>query len=238
MERVKVSVIIPSYEYNGKGVYYLSHLLRTISQQTLKEVEVVIPDHSYDNTIEEFCSDNIFDLQIVYKKNTEGRGNASINKNVGMNMATGEVVKMMYMDDFFVSNHALERTYNYLINSDKTWLVCGTNHTRDNGKTFDTVIYPRWNDNMLKGRGNNTMSGVSVISYKNKNIDVQWDPKTCMLMDVDFYYQLRKKYGECLYLDEIHVSQRVNPDALSSIITNDKVEKEFEYCRKKHGVKL
>lgn len=236
MSRVKVSVIIPTYEYNGKGVYYLSHLLRTISQQTLKDVEVIIPDHSLDDEIEKFCDDNIFDLNINHKRNDEGRGNASINKNIGMNMATGQIVKMMYMDDFFVSNHALEKTYNLLINSDKMWLVCGTNHTRDNGKTFDTVLYPRWNDNMLKKRGNNTMSGVSVISYKNENINVRWDPKTCMLMDIDFYYQLRKEYGECLYLNEIHVCQRVNSDALSSIVSDEEVKKEFEYCRKKHGV--
>lgn len=236
MEEVKVSVIIPSYEYNGKGVYYLSHLFRTISQQTLREVEVVVPDHSLNSEIEEFCMDNIFDLKILYKRNQKGRGNASINKNVGMDLATGKIVKMMYMDDFFVLPTSLERTYDALMNSDKMWLVCGTNHTRDNGKTFDTTIYPKWNNYMLHGRGNNTMSGVSVLSYKNDNMNVRWDPNTCMLMDIDFYYQLRNKYGDCLYLNEVHVSQRVNDDALSSTISDESIQKEFEYCREKFGV--
>ena len=89
---------------------------------------------------------------------------------------------------------------------------------------------------MLHGRGNNTMSGVSVLSYKNDNMNVRWDPNTCMLMDIDFYYQLRNKYGDCLYLNEVHVSQRVNDDALSSTISDESIQKEFEYCREKFGV--
>ena len=235
---VKVSVVIPCYEYGGKGVRYLSDMFRTISQQSIREVEVIITDHSVDNNIQDFCMDNIFDLNICYLKNKVDRGNASSNKNLGMSLATGKVVKMMYMDDYFFTKDALEKTYNALMNSDKMWLVCGTNHTRDDGRTFDTYLMPRWNDNMLRSRGNNTMSGVSVISYKNKDMDVRWDPNTCMLMDVDFYYSLRSKYGDCIYLNEYMITQRVNADALSSTISDEDVQKEFDYCRKKHGITL
>lgn len=235
---VKVSVVIPCYEYGGKGVRYLSDMFRTISQQSIREVEVIITDHSVDNNIQDFCMDNIFDLNICYLKNKVDRGNASSNKNLGMSLATGKVVKMMYMDDYFFTKDALEKTYNALMNSDKMWLVCGTNHTRDDGRTFDTYLMPRWNDNMLRSRGNNTMSGVSVISYKNKDMDVRWDPNTCMLMDVDFYYSLRSKYGDCIYLNEYMITQRVNEDALSSTISDEDVQKEFDYCRKKHGIRL
>jgi len=213
-------------------------MFRTISQQTLKEVEVIVTDHSVDTEIMDFCHDNIFDLNIVYKREVHHRGDVATNMNVGMNLAKGEIVKMMFMDDYFYTKDALEKTYNALINSDKMWLVCGTNHTRDDGRTYDTFLMPRWNDNMLRARGNNTMSGVTVISYKNKNMDVRWDPKTCMLLDVDFYYSLRSKYGDCLYLNECLMTQRVNKDALSSTISDEDVQKEFEYCRKKHGITL
>ena len=82
------------------------------------------------------------------------------------------------------------------------------------------------------------MSGVSVISYKNRDMDVRWDMSTCMLMDVDFYYQMREKYGDCVYLRNIHVAQRVNTDALSSVISDELVQDEFRYCREKHGILL
>jgi len=121
---IKVSVVIPCYEYGGKGVRYLSDMFRTISQQTLKEVEVIIPDHSVNTDIEEFCHDNIFDLNIIYFRNEENRGDVASNKNLGMDLAKGEIVKMMYMDDYFYTNDALEKTYNTLINSDRCgWYV-------------------------------------------------------------------------------------------------------------------
>ena len=50
---IKVSVVIPCYEYGGKGVRYLSDMFRTISQQTLKEVEVIVTDQSVDTEIED-----------------------------------------------------------------------------------------------------------------------------------------------------------------------------------------
>ena len=56
---MKVSVAVPCYEYNGNGVRYLSDLFRTIQNQTLKDVEVVISDQSIDDEIMDFCMDNI-----------------------------------------------------------------------------------------------------------------------------------------------------------------------------------
>ena len=235
---MKVSVAVPCYEYNGNGVRYLSDLFRTIQNQTLKDVEVVISDQSIDDEIMDFCMDNIFDLDIKYIRNKEGRGNAAINTNVAMDNCKGEVVKLMYMDDFFVLPTALERTYKYLMATDKMWLACGTIHTGDDGKTFDTTLIPRWNDNMLKARGNNTMSGTTVISYKREGMNVKWDPKTFGLLDIDFYHSMRAKYGDCLIMGEVHVCQRINPGNIISTKTEEEIQKEFSYCRAKHGIKL
>ena len=236
---MKMSIAIPCYEYNGRGVRYLSELFHSIHRQTLKDVQVVVSDQSNDDEIQNFCHDNIFDLNISYFRNKDGRGNAALNTNAAMKICTGEVVKLIYMDDFFYTEDALQKTYDALINSDKMWLVCGTNHTRDEGKTFDYPIYPRWNDRMLKGRGNNTMSGTSVIAYRNKNMDVRWDESTYGLLDIDFYHSMKSKYGMCVFLDEILVSQRVNnTDNIISTRTSEQIEKEFEYCRKKHGITL
>ena len=52
---MKVSVAIPTFEYYGRGVEFLDDMFRSISVQTLKDVEVVISDHSVDNSIEDYC---------------------------------------------------------------------------------------------------------------------------------------------------------------------------------------
>ena len=48
---MKVSIAVPVFEYYGFGVEMLDDMFRTISQQTLKDVEVVISDHSVDTCL-------------------------------------------------------------------------------------------------------------------------------------------------------------------------------------------
>ena len=43
---MKVSVAVPTFEYSGRGVEFLDDMFRTVQSQTLKDVEVVISDHS------------------------------------------------------------------------------------------------------------------------------------------------------------------------------------------------
>ena len=46
---MRVSVAVPTFEYYGRGVEVLDDMFRTISTQTLKDVEVVISDHSVND---------------------------------------------------------------------------------------------------------------------------------------------------------------------------------------------
>ena len=57
---MKVSVACPTFEYYGRGVEVLDDMFRTISIQTLKDVEVVISDHSITDEIEDFCKQDSF----------------------------------------------------------------------------------------------------------------------------------------------------------------------------------
>ena len=47
----------------------------------------------------------------------------------------------MFQDDFFYDSQALKKIYDSF--DDKhDWLVCGSNHTQNNGKSFYRKIYP------------------------------------------------------------------------------------------------
>jgi glycosyltransferase involved in cell wall biosynthesis len=109
---MKVSVAIPTYEYYSRGVEFLDDMFRTISQQTLKEVEIVVSDHSLDGKIEKFCEQNIYDLKIKYIRNPEDRGNPCSNTNVAIDNSTGELVKVLLQDDFLYDTEALDKIYN------------------------------------------------------------------------------------------------------------------------------
>ena len=51
---MRVSIAVPTFEYYGRGVEVLDDMFRTISSQTLKDVEVVISDHSITDDIKNY----------------------------------------------------------------------------------------------------------------------------------------------------------------------------------------
>ena len=104
---IKISVIIPVYN----GEKHLGQCLSSISNQTLKEIEVIIVDDgSNDNSLniaEEFQKANSFPTRIIRQKNT-GVGAA---RNKGLDLAKGEFIKFVDADDFLY-NDTLEKMYN------------------------------------------------------------------------------------------------------------------------------
>jgi GT2 family glycosyltransferase len=77
---MKMSIAIPCYEMNGRGVEMLSHSLSVLKQQTFTDFEVVVSDHSVDNDIYNICQNQKL-LNIKYIRNEQKRGSSSANIN-------------------------------------------------------------------------------------------------------------------------------------------------------------
>ena len=235
---MKVSVAIPTFEYYGRGIEVLDDMLRTISYQTLKDVEVVISDHSINDDIELYCKDNEYDLNIKYIRNENGRGNPAINTNNAIDNSSGEIIKIFQQDDFFYDTEALEKMYTLMTSSGGMWYACGAIHTEDDGHSFSHSMFPRVDSRMMIEPGRNFIGGVSVVSIKNE-VTTRFDPNVRMCLDLDFYYSLMVKYGNPILHNDILIANRVrNYNTLQSEISEDERTKEFEYCHKKHGIVL
>lgn len=235
---MKVSVAVPTFEYYGRGVEVLDDMLRTISYQSLKDVEVVVSDHSVNDDIESYCRLNEYDLNIKYVRNERGRGNPAVNTNNAIDHCSGEVIKIFQQDDFLYDTDALEKMYNLMSRSPNKWYACGAIHTRDDGHSFFNAMLPRWDSQIIKVPGYNYIGGVSVVSIKN-DVTTRFDPNVRMCLDVDFYYSLWVKYGKPIFHHDVLIANRVRDDnTLQSEISEDETEKEFEYCHKKHGIVL
>jgi hypothetical protein len=235
---VKISIAIPTYEYNGRGVEFLDDLFRTIKIQTHNNYEVVISDHSIDNKIKNYCEFNEYDLPIFYYKNFEDIGNGPKNTNNAIKFSSGDLIKIMFQDDFFWDNEALEKIEKEI--GENQWIICGTNHTNDDGHNFFGELFPKWNDKLLYGV--NTISSPSVIAFKS-NTNVFFDPNLKMLMDCEFYYHMNLMYGQPTYLNDILVSNRIHSGQISqktskSIDYQNIMNSEIEYCLDKYKVNL
>lgn len=235
---MKISIAIPTYEYNGRGVEFLDDLFRTIKIQTHKNYEVIISDHSVDNKIKDYCEYNEYNLPLMYHRNSEYIGNGPQNTNTAISYCSGDLIKVMFQDDFFWDDEALEKIENSI--GPKQWIVCGTNHTNDDGHNFFWELYPKWNDRFLYGV--NTISSPSVIAFKS-DTKVKFDAELTMLMDCEFYYHMNSVYGQPVYLNDILVSNRLHSDQISQKTSNSNnyqniMNSEIEYCIGKHKVNL
>lgn len=233
---MKVSVACPTFEYYGRGVEVLDDMFRTIANQTLKDVEVVVSDHSRTDEIEDYCKKNEHNLDIKYLRNENGRGNPCINTNNAIDHCSGEIIKIFQQDDFLYDTEALEIMYNEMTNSDKKWFVCGAVHTRDDGHTFFNPMFPRWDPLMILEDQHNFIGGVSVTSIKQE-VKVRYDPDLRMLLDVDFYYHTMLEYGMPIFYQDTLICNRVrDTDTLMAEVTPEEVQEEFKYCKKKYDL--
>ena len=235
----KVSIAIPTWENNGRGAEFLDDLIRTIEIQTLTDYEVIVSDHS-----ENFDVKNVVKyyekkgMNIKHVRNTENRGNGPANTNVAIDLCSGEIVKIMFQDDFFYDDEALEKIYDALTESDKDWLVCGCNHTQTDGRDFYWTLMPTWNNELLKGV--NSISSPSVMAFKNDKVKDRFDENVVMMMDCEMYYRMEKSHGRPIFLHDDLVTNRVHEGQISmqtynSVDYADKMEKEIQYCAKKHS---
>ena len=234
---MKISVAVPVYEYYDRGVEFLDDMLRTIDSQTLKDVEVVISDHSVNDDIKNYCEKNEYNLDIKYFRNEDGRGNPAINTNNAIDNCSGEIIKLFQQDDFFYDTEALEKMYRAMTNSSKKWFACGVIHTRDDGYSFFNPMIPRWDEKIILEPGYNFIGGVSVTSIK-KEVKTRFDSNTKMLLDVDFYYHTMLEYGMPIFYEDILIGNRVRDNkTLMATISEEEIEEEFQYCYKKYGIK-
>ena len=94
-------------------------------------------------------------------------------------------------------------------------------------------MFPRWNDKILEGK--NTISSPSVLSIKRECFDkVKFDKNLVMMMDCDYYYNLRENFGDPIILDDVLITNRIHQNQISSTYDNNNLELECDYCIAKH----
>ena len=230
---MRFSIVIPTWEYCGKGVFFLTQLLNSIKIQTFTDFEVVVSDHSENDEIENLCFELSKEFSVVYIRNGANRNNSPANLNVALREATGDIIKVMFQDDFFVEKEALASIDRRFREASCQWLVNGYCHTT-NSKDFYGYRVPNWNDRMVEG--DNTIGPPSILSFLNEDI-FYFDENLVMLMDCDYYYALYKKYGEPCVLADPLVANTSHKDQISRRYNKD-IQQEIQIIKDKYSTFL
>lgn len=208
----EISVCIPTYEYKGEGVKYLNELFKSLLTQTFQDFDVVISDHSKDNEIMNFCRECDYDFQITYIRNSNGRGFQAPNTNCALENAEGKIIKLIYQDDIFMNDKALEKIKNAFDISGCKWLFHGFTHTINGVETHRDCI-PFWADMTLEG--NNYLGSPSCIAILN-DAKMYMDEKLKLLIDTELYHRMRIEYGMPMIISDVLIANREHDGRMSA----------------------
>ncbi|MEK9181594.1 MAG: glycosyltransferase family 2 protein [Patescibacteria group bacterium] len=197
MKEIQLSVCIPTYEMHGEAQRLLTRSFDILKKQTFKNFEVIISDNSENDVVKNLCENIEYgSLDIKYFKNPQ-KG-ISINTNAAIKKASGEFIKILYMDDYLADQNSLQ---DIVDNFKGHWLVTGCGHDNGNGEITHTHL-PIYNKKIYLGK--NTIGAPSVLTIKNEN-PLMLDENLTWLLDCDYYKRLYDKYGEPDVLNKVNV---------------------------------
>ena len=229
---MKISICIPTWEQYGRGVEFLKNNFEQILKQTYRNFNVIISDHSKDGNIKSICDHYSSQIEIKYFKNENHLGNGPSNTNNAIINADGDIIKIIFQDDFLYQDNALDLIVKEFEDKDCNWLVSGCNHTHDDGKSFSNFMVPYWNNKIATGT--NTISSPSVLSFRNDK-PCLFDEELTMLMDCEMYYQLYIRYGLPKIITDCLITNRMHQHQISSLYNKD-MWSEIDHVRTKHNI--
>lgn len=217
---MKVSIVIPIYNMKN-AQYFLERNLKSIYIQSFDDYEIVISDDSEDDELKNWISK--LDMPIRYFKNPGRKGMAN-NSNYAIDQAEGELIKILYQDDYFYDSRSLEKIV-AAFTPHCQWLATGCTHTMD-GVNFFNDHRPYYSET------DNTIGSPSVITLHSK-IRERFDPSFHYVLDLDFYKRLYYHYGKPKIYDQVNVVMGIHQGQKTHLMSELEKAKEHQQLKMK-----
>ncbi len=231
----KISVCIPTYEMREMGNFFLERNFLSLERQTFKNFEIIISDHSKNKNIEDLCKKYNEKLNIVYIKNNINIGSSSSNINNAIKKSSGEIIKIIFQDDFLLNKKYLEILYKEYKKNNFNWAITSSIHTDYDGIKYFNKIKPKYNNFIYIG--NNTIGSPSAITIKNSS-PMLFDENLIWLMDCDYYKMCHLKYGNPYIIKNLFVVNTLGKHQITNHKINNKlIINEVKYIINKYNKK-
>ena len=194
MNNPKVSICVPIHDMKN-GEFFLWRLVNSLTAQTFKDWDLVITKD----------------------------GKMAENTNNGIKWAKGELIKILYLDDFFSDPTSLETMVDNF-DPECKWMITGTN---DNPS-------PKWTDDIETG--NNKLGSPSALMFRNYfEYNDLFDEKLSWLLDIDLYKRMKISNGLPKILKGDFVTIGKGDHQMTHILTDEQKLKEHNYLNYKYG---
>lgn len=169
--------------------FFINRLKESIAKQTYKDYEVIITEY----------------------------GSPTENTNLAVSKAKGDLIKIMFMDDYFTHENVLQEiVYNFT--EDVNWLITGCDNNLVPVYTGDIHL------------GNNKLGSPSAITYR-RGEETTFDETLWWVFDCDFYKKLYIKHGLTKILIGNHITIGVGDHQLTENLLDKTKQHEIMLMR-------
>ena len=194
---MKLSIAVPTHNMeNAAG--FLRRLMQSLEKQTFQDFEIVITKD----------------------------GKMAENTNAAIKKCKGEIIKIMYMDDYFAHENSLQNTVQGFKGG---WLATGCLHDSGNSE-LDRPHLPHYNG---IPNNSNTIGSPSVIAFENSDSPILFDEQMTWVLDLDYYKRLFEKYGEPTVLDTYDIAIGTGGHQMTYKLTDEERKNEELYFLEK-----
>lgn len=191
----KISIAVPFYAGMKNADSFLKRCTDSISQQTFKDYEVVITK----------------------------RGSMAANTNRAMGDCKGELIKILFMDDYFADKDVLKDIVDNFKDEDD-WMITGCDNNPN----------PYWTDDIQTG--NNKLGSPSCLTFRNSPGKILYfDENLSWLLDCDLYRRWYDQSGEPKILPGVYINLGIGDHQHTNILTYEEKVSEYEYMLEKYG---
>ena len=223
---------MPTYETFGRGCEFLEFQFQILMKQTFKDFEVVISDHSKNEEIKNLCERYSDKLKIVYIHNPLNRGSLSHNTNNAIKNCSGNIIKILFQDDFLYGEDSLQKIYNSFTPAIQ-WVIGSCEHISDSSNGLFNKVVPRYSDEIMSGV--NTIGNPSVVAFRNVEDNVLFDEKMTWTVDLDYYKRMHDKNGDPAVINDTIVIIRIWDKQLTNLIPSKIKKREERLIRDRYA---
>lgn len=205
MSNPYLSVVIPIHDMPN-GEYFLWRAIQSIMYQTFKDFEIVITQE----------------------------GKMAENTNAGIKKARGDLIKILYLDDYLAHQGSLQEIVDNFKSEDQ-WLVTGCLHQSSEEGILEephSPHYPKYTDDIHTG--NNGIGSPSVLTFRREG-GLLFDEEMSWLLDCDLYKRYYATYGKPKLLNDLNVVIGIGSHQTTHKLSQREKSSEHEYLNNKYA---
>ena len=225
---IPISLCIPIYDPNENYEQYLTELFSSVSSQTQWPKEILLGGNSVPSYLKRIMR-KYPDLPNV-KFYLNKSNSTSENLNFLANRVNYDITKVIFQDDYFISECALGEIEKKFQTEGGIWLAAGSKNFDDKTKLFVRDVVPKYSTRLK--RGINTIGSPSSISYRSEAF-IQFNENLTWMLDCDWYLRMKHKFGRPMVIKKFHTANRLHPGQ-ATVHAQKRHEYEVAITRSEH----